>query len=126
MSVASFTPEPYHCAGPKHFVNGGVVATLIDCHCVCTAAAAAYRDAGREIGTGEPLHYATASMKLEYLRPTPLGPELRLVARITARTERTYVLSCELEADGKTRVSGVVEAIRVPASWVDGPRLGTG
>lgn len=123
MSVASFTPEPYHCAGPKHFVNGGVLATLIDCHCVCTAAAAAYRDAGREIGQGSPLHFATASLSLDYARPTPLGPELQLLASIAERTDRTYVLSCELIADGKVRATGVVTAIQVPDSWVEAPRL---
>jgi len=116
--VARFTPEPHHCAGPTHFVNGGILATLIDCHCVCTAAAAAYRDAGRDIGSGAALHYATAKLELEYLRPTPIAAELGLEARIVGRTERTYVLSCGLTARGKTCVKGTVEAIAVPASWM--------
>jgi acyl-coenzyme A thioesterase PaaI-like protein len=120
--VARFTPEPYHCAGPTHFVNGGIIATLIDCHCVCTAAAAAYRDAGREIG-GEPhFHYATVTLDVEYLRPTPIAVELTLEATITERTERTYVLSCELVARGKTCARGSVEAIRVPEDWIAGDR----
>lgn len=120
LSVARFTPEPYHCAGPRHFVNGGIIATIIDCHSVCTAAAAAYRDAGREIGSPPDIHYATARLELEYLRPTPIDAELEIVARIESRTERTYVLSCELSAAGKTRVTGTVEAIHVPESWVTG------
>jgi acyl-coenzyme A thioesterase PaaI-like protein len=118
--VARFTPEPYHCAGPKHFVNGGIIATIIDCHSVCTAAAAAYRDAGRETGSPPDIHYATARLELEYLRPTPIDAELKLEARIVNRTERTYVLCCELSAAGKTRVKARVEAIRVPESWVTG------
>jgi acyl-coenzyme A thioesterase PaaI-like protein len=122
LSVAHFTPRPWHCAGPKHFVNGGVLATLIDCHSVCTAAAAAYRDAGREIGSEPGLHYATAKLDLEYLRPTPIDAELALEARIVARTERTYVVSCTLAANGKIRVSARVEAIEVPASWILAPR----
>jgi acyl-coenzyme A thioesterase PaaI-like protein len=122
QSVAHFTPLPHHCAGPKHFVNGGVLATLIDCHCVCTAMAAAYRDAGREIGSQPGLHYATAKLELEYLRPTPIGAVLELEARIVGRTERTYVLSCTIVAQGKCCVSGCVEAIRVSESWILGPR----
>lgn len=118
--MARFTPEPYHCAGPKHFVNGGIIATIIDCHCVCTAAATAYRDAGREIGSPPDIHYATARLELEYLRPTPIDAELELKARIVNLTERTYVLSCELSAAGKIRVKARVEAIRVPESWVTG------
>ena len=121
-SVARFTPEPFHCAGPLHFVNGGILATLIDCHCVCTAAAAAYRDAGREIGDLPDLHYATAKLELEYRRPTPMGTELVIEAVIEARTERTYVLSAELVARGKVCVSARVEAVGVPESWVRAPR----
>jgi acyl-coenzyme A thioesterase PaaI-like protein len=122
QSVAHFTPASYHCAGPKHFVNGGILATVIDCHCVCTAMAAAYRDAGREIGSEPGLHYATARLELDYLRPTPIDSELALEARIVGRTERTYVLSCTLNAGGKACVSGRVEAIRVPTSWILAPR----
>lgn len=122
QSVAHFTPRSWHCAGPKHFVNGGILATVIDCHCVCTAMAAAYRDAGREIGSAPGLHYATARLETLYPRPTPIDAELTLEARIVARTEKAYVLSCELSARGKVCVSGRVEAIQVPESWILGPR----
>ena len=122
LSVARFTPKPYHCAGPTHFVNGGIIATLIDCHAICTAAAAAYLDAGRAPGTGVGLHYATSSLALDYLRPTPIDAELELTARIVERGERSYVLSCELAAAGKTRVSARIVAIEVPESWMRGPR----
>jgi acyl-coenzyme A thioesterase PaaI-like protein len=123
--VARFTPEPYHCAGPKHFVNGGILATVIDCHCVCTAAAAAYQDDSRAIGSAPHLHYATANLELKYLRPTPIDVELELLARIVDRTDRTYVLSCELSARGKTTVTATLEAIRVPESWVLGDNVAT-
>jgi acyl-coenzyme A thioesterase PaaI-like protein len=123
LSVARFTPEPYHCAGPTHFVNGGILATLIDCHCICTAMAAAYRDAGRTIGSEPHFHYATAKLEVEYLRPTPIGTELELEARIVGRTDRTYVLSCTLNAGDKTCVSASVEAIRVPETWIHGARV---
>jgi acyl-coenzyme A thioesterase PaaI-like protein len=122
LSVARFTPREHHCAGPRHFVNGGILATLIDCHCVCTAAAQAYRDQGREIGSAPDLHYATARLDVEYRRPTPIGTELTLRARIVERRERAYVLSCELEANGKITVTARVEAVAVPASWIAGPR----
>lgn len=36
--VCDWTPQPHHCGGPD-FVNGGVIATLIDCHTVCTCMA---------------------------------------------------------------------------------------
>ena len=82
----------------------------------------AYRDADREIGSQPDLHYATAKLELEYLRPTPLGAELEIQARIVARTPRTYVLSATVVALGKTCISARVEAIAVPLSWVSGER----
>jgi acyl-coenzyme A thioesterase PaaI-like protein len=116
--VARFTPQTHHCAGPRHFVNGGIIATVIDCHCICTAAAAAYRDEARTIGSLPDLYYATARLELAYLRPTPIDAELELEARIVERGERTYVMSCQLSALGKRTVTASVEAIRVPASWM--------
>jgi acyl-coenzyme A thioesterase PaaI-like protein len=122
LSVARFTPEPYHCAGPRHFVNGGILATIIDCHCICTAAGWAYRDAGREIGTGADFYYATSKLALEYRRPTPMHTELALEARVIGLTDRTYVLSCGLAARGKICVEATIEATRVPESWIRGQR----
>ena len=50
-SVSSYTPLPFHTAYAPHVVNGGILASLIDCHCICTAFAAGYKSEGREIGT---------------------------------------------------------------------------
>jgi acyl-coenzyme A thioesterase PaaI-like protein len=121
-SVAKFSPQWHHCAGPKHFVNGGVLATIVDCHCICTAAAAAYFDAGRAVGELPFLHYATANLALTYRRPTPIGRELVLTANIDERKGSTYVLSCTVEADAKVCVEARVEAVQVPDSWVNAPR----
>ena len=124
MSVARFTPKPHHCAGPEHFVNGGILATILDCHCVCTAAAISYRDDGREIGSRPDIYCATTRLEVVYRRPTPIAAELALSARILERLDRGYVLSCSLEAAGKECVTAEVEAVRVPESWILGSRAG--
>ncbi len=121
-SVATFSPQAHHCAGPKHFVNGGILATLVDCHCICTAVAAAYRADDREIGTAPALHFATGSMELAYRRPTPTGAELRLRASILRAAEARYVLSCQVIADGRITVEATVEAVAVPVEWMHGVR----
>jgi acyl-coenzyme A thioesterase PaaI-like protein len=121
-SVARFKPEPHHCSGPTHFVNGGILATLIDCHCVCTAIAAAYKAEARPLGSAPEIHFATVSLAVAYERPTPLAADLELSAVPTARSPDRYVVSCELSAAGKVRVRATVEAVRVPASWVQGVR----
>jgi hypothetical protein len=59
---ALWTPCPERAAGPRHLVNGGIIATLLDCHGVCTALADAYRREGREVGTDPEIWYATTSI----------------------------------------------------------------
>ena len=76
-TVAIFTPRPYHTAIPG-YVYGGLIASLIDCHGTGTASAAAYRAEGREMGTEPALRYVTASIHVDYLRPTPMGVELEV------------------------------------------------
>ena len=49
-AICVYRPQPYHQAIPG-FVYGGLIASIIDCHSTGTAAAAAYRAAGREMGT---------------------------------------------------------------------------
>ncbi len=117
-SLARYTPTGRYCAGPTHFVNGGIIATLIDCHCVCTATAAAYFDAQRAMGSEPPLYFATLSLSVHYQRPVPMGVELELAAEIAGITEKGYSVSCELTADGKLRARAEVEAARVPKSWM--------
>ena len=41
-TICRFEPKPYHIAIPG-WVYGGLIASLIDCHCTGTAAAFAYR-----------------------------------------------------------------------------------
>jgi acyl-coenzyme A thioesterase PaaI-like protein len=76
-SVCVFQPRPYHTAIPG-FVYGGLIASLIDCHSTGTAAAAAYRAAGREMGTDPPLRFLTGTLQVKYERPTPIDTPLEV------------------------------------------------
>lgn len=116
-SVCTFQPLPYHMAGPRHILNGGIIATIMDCHCVCTAIAAAYRAEGREIGTAPSIWCATASLHITYLRPTPIDEPVVLRARITEMKGKKTVLTCSLFSKGEERARGEVVAVRVPAAW---------
>jgi hypothetical protein len=118
LSVAHFAPQPHHCAAPRHFVNGGILATLIDCHCICTAYAAGYRDAGRPLGSHPQLHFVTAELHLRYRRPAPIAGPLRLIADIAGEIDNGYLVSCTLESLGKTCVSADVSAVQVSDSWM--------
>ncbi len=52
-AVCVFEPEPHHAAMPPDVMNGGTIASVIDCHGVCSAIADAYKTEGREVGEGE-------------------------------------------------------------------------
>jgi len=112
-SVTRFTPQPWHTAVPG-MVYGGLLASLIDCHSTGTAAAAAYRAQGREPGTEPALRFVTASLKVDYLRPTPLGPELVIRGRVREVKGRKVVVESTLSADGEACVRGEVVAVQMP------------
>ncbi len=116
-AVCTWKPEPAHMAGPRHILNGGIIATLIDCHCVCTAIAAAARAEGRPLRDGSDLWYATASLKVTYLRPTPVDVPVVLRAQIAEMGPRKTVVICSVFAGSEVTAQGEVIAVRVPPDW---------
>lgn len=112
-SVCRFDPEPYHTAMPG-FVYGGLIASLIDCHSTGTAAAAAYRAEGREMGTEPALRYVTASLHVDYRRPTPTGVTLEVRGRVKQIKGRKVVVESRLIAGGEVCATGEVVAVRMP------------
>jgi acyl-coenzyme A thioesterase PaaI-like protein len=116
-SVCHFTPRPYHTAIPG-YVYGGLIASLIDCHCTGTASAAAYRAEGREMGSEPPLRYVTASLHVEYVRPTPIGASLEIRAQVKEIKGRKVAMTATLSAEGQVCARGEVVAVRMPEHLV--------
>ena len=120
LAVAEWSPSSDYAAGPRHVLNGGIIATLLDCHGVCTAIANAYQREKRAIGTEPDIWYATASMSVDYLRPTPIDAVVQLSARLVANEDRVTTVECVLGVAGKERARASVRAIRVPDDWRHG------
>mgnify|MGYP003617128491 FL=1 len=114
-TVAVFTPRPYHVALPG-FVYGGLIASLVDCHGTASAAAAACRAEGRELGSEPPVRFVTASLHVDYLRPTPLGGPLEIRGRIEEIKGRKIVVAETVSAGGQLCARGRVVAVRMPAA----------
>jgi acyl-coenzyme A thioesterase PaaI-like protein len=114
-TVARFTPLPHQISVPG-FVYGGLLASLVDCHAMATAAAAAELAAGRQIGDGPAPRFVTAVLHVEYLKPTPFGVELEIRGRVTERSERKGVVAVTVSAGGVITVRGNVVAVRIPQS----------
>jgi len=112
-TVASYTPRPEHKAIPG-YVYGGLVASLIDCHATGTASAAAYKAEGREMGSEPVFRFVTASLKVDYLKPTPLGPPLEIRGVIKEIKGRKVVVSATLSSDGVVCARGEVVTVQMP------------
>lgn len=117
-AVCTFEPRPYHTAIPG-YVYGGLIASLIDCHSTGTAYAAAYRAEKRQMGT-EPQHrYVTASLHVDYLRPTPIDGLLEVRARVKEFKGRKVTIVSSLFAGGEETVRGEVVVVRMPEQWLN-------
>lgn len=118
-TVTRFTPQPYHTAIPG-CVYGGLLASLIDCHCTGTAAAAMYRAEGRAMDTEPAFRFVTASLHVDYLKPTPLGIELVVRGRVKEIRGRKVVVEAAIYAGEILTVRGEVVAAQMPESFVSG------
>jgi len=112
-TVAIINPRPYHIAIPG-YVYGGLIASIIDCHGTGTASAALYRAEGRKMGTEPPLRFVTASLHVEYMRPTPLGVPLEVRGKIKEIKDRKVLVSATVSANGKICARGEVVAVKMP------------
>ena len=116
-SVCRFLPKPYHIAIPG-YVYGGLLASLIDCHGTGTAAAAAYRAENRGMDTEPAFRFLTASLHVDYLKPTPLGLELEIRARLKEIKGRKVTIEEWINAAGLTTVRGEIITVQVPDQLV--------
>ena len=116
-SVCRFTPKPEHTSVPG-YVYGGLLASLIDCHGTGTAAAAGYRAENRAMDTLPPLRYLTASLHVDYLKPTPLGVTLEVRGKVSEISGRKVTIDEWILANGVTTVKGRVVAVQVPESMI--------
>ncbi len=112
-SLSVFTPRPYHIALPG-YVYGGLIASLIDCHGTGTAAAASYRAEGRAMNTLPPFRFVTASLKVDFLKPTPLGIPLVIRGRVMEIKGRKVTMAMTVTADEVLCARGEVIAVRIP------------
>ncbi len=122
LSICEFTPAPHHAAMPHDIVNGGIIAAVIDCHCVCTAISHDYRRAGRYPGDGDrPLFWhATTSLKVNYRKPTPISGPFTVEARVIGVRGRRTTLKAELKShEGEVTCDGEVVSARVSDEWAD-------
>lgn len=85
---------------------------MVDCHSTATAAAAKAQAEGLSLEE-TPLRFVTASLKVDYLKPTPLGPELLLLGRPKEVRGKKVVVESELYAEGVLTVRGEAVLVQI-------------
>lgn len=103
--------EKYH--GWANLLNGGVIATLMDCHSMCTAMAYAYKQENRGLRTEPIYRYATGTMNIKYLKPTSNNKPVEIHAVVKEVKDRKTILQCDLFSEGIKTVTAEITAIRV-------------
>ncbi len=107
--VATWRAEKHHEAFPG-MLNGGIVGSLLDCHCNWTAAwHLMQRD---QLDT--PPCTVTADYAIKLLRPTPTDALIELSAHVVEATPDRAVIEGVLSAAGKPRATcrGTFVAVR--------------
>jgi acyl-coenzyme A thioesterase PaaI-like protein len=112
-TVAVFEPRAYH-SGISGYVYGGLIASIIDCHCIGTASAAAHRSEKRDMGMDTLPRFVTASLHVDYLRPAPLGAPLEVRARVQEIKGRKVAVAATVLAKEEVCAQGEVIAVQMP------------
>jgi len=112
IAVCKWTPtEKYD--GWKGVLCGGITATLIDCHCMNTAMANAYKLENRALDSDPKYKYATGSLSIKYLKPIDSSHIVVLKATVTEVKGRKTVMLCEVFSNDVKAAEAEVIGIRV-------------
>jgi acyl-coenzyme A thioesterase PaaI-like protein len=104
--------EPHH-KGITGILNGGIIATLIDCHSFWTGLAALCQREGISLGKGTPMKMVTGAMTVTYIHTIPVDAEIELKAHLAKIGKRSRVVVCSVSVDGKEHTRGEVTLVLV-------------
>lgn len=96
-TVARFLPKPEQTGGVPEHAYGGLIASLFDCHGAASAAAFEYEaTTGRLEDNSQLKRYVTASLKVEFLHPTPMGQEITIKGKCRSMDGRKVWVDMEI------------------------------
>jgi len=113
-SVCRFVPKPFHSGGFPGYFYGGLISSLIDCHSAATASAHKLRSEGFALGEKPLVRFVTASLKIDFLKPTPMNTIIDLRSRVVEMKSRKIIVSTNLSAAGELRARGEAVMIQLP------------
>ncbi|WP_166262166.1 PaaI family thioesterase [Marinobacter salicampi] len=111
-TVARFRPKPEQTGGVPEHAYGGLIASLFDCHGAASAAAFEYEATTGHLENNSRLkRYVTASLKVEFLRPTPMGQEITIKGKCRRIDGRKVWVDMEISV--KDEVCAVAEMLAI-------------
>lgn len=114
-TVTFYKPEEKYTSIPG-FVYGGAIASLVDCHGTGSCSLALHRKNGFEPGDGEtPPRFVTASLHVDYLKPTPQEALLKAVGTVEEIHPKKWKVTVEVYADDTLCATGEVIGAVMPA-----------
>lgn len=112
-SICRILPESHYTGGMKDILYGGLIASLMDCHGAGTAAAAKARELELVLTPGAMPRFVTASLQVDYMKPTPVGVEVELRAKVAEIKGRKVVVNVTLAAEDVVRAKGTLIMIQI-------------
>ena len=94
--ICHWRAEEHHQAFPG-MLNGGIIGSLLDCHCNWAAAVHLMKESSHLT----PPCTVTADYQIKLRRPTPIDGEITLKARVVESTDDRAVVEGELVSGGK-------------------------
>lgn len=118
QTVTIFTPQSKYMGIPG-FIYGGLLASLMDCHGTGSAALALHRKNGNEMGDGsEPSSFVTASLNVEFLKPTPQDVPLKAIGTVEEIHPKRWKVHTEVFANDILCARGEVVAVVMPSTFL--------
>ena len=93
-----------------------MIASLIDCHCIWTASAHAYRRAGLEMDGELRFPYVTAGLSVNFRKPVAIDQAIELRARVDEHGDRKSVVKCTVSSRGVLCADAQVVAVLILAA----------
>ena len=111
-TICVWQPEEYHTAAWPNILSGGIIASIIDCHSVCTSMMFAHRAEGLEWSDDPSIIYITGSLQVTYLKPVSTEHPVTLRAHVQETKGKKMIVHCVVFSQDVECARGEVTAIR--------------
>ena len=116
--TATYTLPPEKYTAIPGFVYGGFLASFMDCHGTGSCALALHKKNGHEPGDGSvPPRFVTASLQIDYVKPTPQGTVLKAVGHVTEIHPKKFKVAVEIFAGEELCAKGEVVGVVMPDTF---------